>query len=130
MLMITPSRVPVPKMRDFYDLLLGGTPLDRQRTQIVDNGDNVSIRMEVAGFSKENITIETKDEVMTVSGKITKESEGQGGSFCAAEEFSRSFNAEGINLDGITAKCENGVLTITCPKKTPPEAESKKIEIQ
>jgi HSP20 family molecular chaperone IbpA len=42
----------------------------------------------------------------------------------------RQFDLTGINADNITAKYENGVLTMTLPKLTPTASESRRIVIE
>lgn len=126
----TQKRGFMPTVEDCFDWLLGGTPLDRQRTQIISNNDNVLIKMEVAGFSKENVTIDINDDVMTVSGKLQKKEGNENDSLFTAEEFTRDFNVKEIDTDNITAKCENGVLTIACPRKAAPPINGRKVNIE
>ena len=44
--------------------------------------------------------------------------------------YSRSFNVSEIDVEGIKAAYENGVLTLTMPKKAPAKPESKHLEIE
>ena len=44
--------------------------------------------------------------------------------------YTRSFDISGIDSDGISAKYENGVLTVKMPKKTPAVPESRRLEIE
>ena len=44
--------------------------------------------------------------------------------------YTRSFNVSEIDVEGIKAAYENGVLTLTMPKKAPVKPESKHLEIE
>ena len=44
--------------------------------------------------------------------------------------YSRSFNVSEIDVENIKAAYENGVLTLTMPKKAPVKPESKHLEIE
>ncbi len=44
--------------------------------------------------------------------------------------YARSFDVSGVDTDAIGAKYENGVLTLTMPKKAPQKPAAKKLTIE
>ena len=90
---------------------------------------------ELPGFSKEDITAEIKDGVLTLRAQKNTESEEKEEGFTyirrerAYGSFSRSFNLEGIDSDGITATFKDGILSLTLPVQTKKTDEGRKLEI-
>ena len=85
----------------------------------------------VAGFSKEDIDLEVKDSVLTVSAK-RKETENDGAFYLHRGLANRAFNtsftlAENVEVEG--ASIENGILKIALKHNIPEEKRVKKIEI-
>lgn len=105
------------------------------RTDIRLEGDNVVLEAELPGFAKEEINLELKDDVLTISAEhSTDEGEkDENGKYITRERrygsYSRSFDVSEINADEIAAEYNNGVLKLTMPKKAPVEAETRRISI-
>ena len=78
---------------------------------VLDGEDAVTIWFEIPGASKDTVTIEVKDRVMRVRAESCLH---KGGIPIA---FHREFQlSECINIQGITATTQDGVLTLTLPK--------------
>ena len=94
------------------------------KVNVVDTNDSIVIEAAVPGMAKEDITLEIKDDVLTISGKANQSAEYEGNSFVRREikrsRFERSF-ALGDNLDRekISATCDNGILKMVLPKVLP-----------
>lgn len=92
------------------------------------------LEAELPGFDKKDITVELKNNYLTISANRDYESEEKEKDFIRREryygEFSRSFYAKGIKQEDIKAKYENGLLLVTLPKKEKEEAPSANIEIK
>ena len=104
------------------------------RTDITDNGDAYSLEADLPGFGREDITVEVQDNCLTISAERKEDSEHkEDGGYVRRERrfgsFRRSFDITGIRGDEISAKYENGVLTLSLPKEVPAEPEKKRIEI-
>ena len=103
------------------------------RTDVSDIGDAYKLEAELPGFKKEDISIDIKDERLTISAQRKFENEDEKPNFVKRERFygsySRSFGLEGINSDGIEASYVDGVLSLRLPKQTPVVPESRRIEI-
>ena len=102
-------------------------------TDVVENENDFTLTADLPGFNKEDIKIEIDDGVLTINAERNDETEKteKGGKVIYKERsygsYKRSFSLADIEEDGIKAKYENGVLSLTLPKKEPvPEIESKK----
>ena len=106
------------------------------RTDVVDTGDAFKLEAELPGFDKEDIQIDVENDCLTVSAehKSEKKEENEKKNFVKRERFygsfTRSFDVSGINVDGIEAKYENGILTLHLPKKAAEIPASRKLEIK
>jgi HSP20 family protein len=85
---------------------------------------NTYVRAELPGVSREDIQVETVDGTLTITA-TRKEKDGD-------QEQTITFNraialSAEVQSDQITAAYENGVLTVTLPKKE--EAKPRKITI-
>ena len=104
------------------------------KVNITDYDDKVVITAEVAGLTKEDVDIEYKDGVLTVSGAKAQDAEDVGVVVLRElkkSSFRRSWNVNEDVLDCSKAKAtfHNGVLDLTLPKKEPKVEVSHKIEI-
>lgn len=104
------------------------------KVNITDYDDKVVITAEVAGLTKEDVDIEYKDGVLTVSGAKAQDAEDTGVVVLRElkkSSFRRSWNVNEEVLDCTEAKAtfHNGVLDLTLPKKEPKVEVSHKIEI-
>ena len=106
------------------------------RTDIRDEGDRFVLEAELPGFKKEDIKLDLKDGILTVSAQHSESSEEKDrkGSYIRRERrygsFARKFDVSGIREDGITAAYNNGVLELTLPKAQPVIPAARQIEIQ
>ena len=103
-------------------------------TDIKDEGDHYLLEAELPGFQKEDIDLDVKDGVLTISAKHQESSSQNNGNYVCKERrygsFARSFNLEGIQEENITASYNNGVLELNLPKKQEIIPQSHKISIQ
>lgn len=106
------------------------------RTDIQDKGDHYLLQADLPGFQKENIDLDVKDGMLTISAKQdeAREEKNEDGKYLCRERrygsFSRSFDISGIQEDAIAAAYDNGVLKLTLPKVIDAEPQSRKIAIQ
>jgi HSP20 family molecular chaperone IbpA len=100
-------------------------------TDIYKNEDDSQvIEMALAGFSKENINIQIKENTITISSNTKSNTESKFGLArrIAKRKFSKTFvdYHNQLNFKETTANFENGLLRITIPQKD----EIKPFEIQ
>ncbi|MCB1225651.1 MAG: Hsp20/alpha crystallin family protein [Verrucomicrobiales bacterium] len=91
---------------------------------LFEDGDHFYALFEVPGVKKEDAKIEFNNNVLTV----TVEKRRQIGDQETRTQLTRSLRVpESFRADGITAKLENGILTVTLPK--PEERKPRTIEL-
>ena len=98
---------------------------------IFKRGDGCVVRVEVPGLSAEDVSIETRGQSLTISGK--RGSEGAPGTVHRNErwsgEFSRSLELpRELNPSKAEADYENGVLSIHVPLRE--EAKPRQIDVR
>lgn len=98
----------------------------------VDNAFVVQI--DVPGYDKNNIDISYENDVLSVSGTVNEENETkEDEKYFVKERRMKSFTKKWIlkntTSKGITAKCENGVLTIKVPLRESEDKTENKIKI-
>ena len=106
------------------------------RTDIRDAGDRFVLEAELPGFNKEDIKLDGKDGIPTISAQHTenKYEKDDKGSYIRRERrygsFTRSFDITGVDDEHITASYNNGVLELNLPKAVPVVPEAKRIAIE
>lgn len=108
---------------------------DLMRTDIKENDKGFEIHIDLPGFKKEEINAELKDGYLTVSTNRSVENNSDDSKFILRERYSsncsRSFYVgDAVSENDIHAAFENGILTISIPKKEPEEAPKKMINIK
>ena len=85
------------------------------------------LEADLPGLKKEDIKLNVNDGVLTISADLHSEKKDErNGSVCSERRsghVERSFNLEGIDLSGVKADYQNGVLMVLLPKQ---KAEEKK----
>ena len=105
------------------------------RTDIRDAGDKFVLEAELPGFNKEDIKLDVKDGILTISAEHKEHSEqkDEKGTYIRRERrygsFTRSFDITGIDESGITAAYQNGILELNLPKAAPVVPETRRIAI-
>jgi len=92
------------------------------------------IEADLPGVKKEDISVDTKDNVLTIAGERKHKEEVTKDDYYKFEssygKFQRSFTLpKGVDTENINASCENGVLEVTIPKLTTQE-DKKKVEVK
>ncbi len=130
-----------PFFEDFFDI---PSVWDRRmnkagslmKTDIKETADSYVLDIDMPGIDKKDIGIELRDGYLTVSAKKEESSEEKGEHHYLRRErsygaCSRSFYVGEIEDKDVDAKLENGILTITVPKKDKPEDNgAKRIDIR
>lgn len=111
-------------------------PLEAEWVPVVDvseTADKVVVKAEVPGIDAKDINISVSGDVLTIKGEKKTEREEKEENYHLVERsygsFSRSLTLPAAaDVDKIEASYQNGVLTVTCPKKE--EVKPKTIEIK
>ncbi|NLP13203.1 MAG: Hsp20/alpha crystallin family protein [Clostridium sp.] len=103
------------------------------RVDISENEKEYVLEAEMPGVRKEDISIEVNDNRLTISAKRDEKVEEKRGNYIRKERrassMARSFSVENVESDKITAKHDNGILTLILPKKEQSRPEGRKIDI-
>jgi len=106
------------------------------KVDIIDHKDRVSIEAEIPGLKKDQITVDVKDGVLTISGqKHLKREDVEEGTYVRRElkrsAFRRSFAlGDNLNHEDVKAQFQDGVLVVDVAKHKPAETKAKVIDIK
>lgn len=106
----------MPSLGAFFNNLsevLPNVSGDRLAVDVHEDKDNYFATFEVPGVKKEDVKIELNNGLLTVSAERREKSGDQESSFSMTRSVSVP---EGVNVEGIGAKLENGILNVTLPK--------------
>jgi HSP20 family protein len=99
---------------------------------VVEAEDHLVLKADLPGLSEDDVKIEVRDNVLTVSGERKTEREDERRGYYRVERafgsFSRSLTLpDGIDPDRIQASFDRGVLEVRVPK--PEERKPHRISI-
>ena len=108
------------------------------RTDVIEKEKSYELQAELPGFNKEDISIDLKNDTLTISAthNENKDEKGEDGKYIRRERrsssYQRSFHVEGLKPEDIIAQYRNGVLTVDLPKKEaiPEKDEAIRIEVK
>lgn len=88
---------------------------------LADHGDEFVVTADLPGFEKENINVQCTDDQLTIRAEKESETEANEENYLrrerATEQMQRSVRLpEPVDADGVSAKFQNGVLSVTLPK--------------
>jgi HSP20 family protein len=100
---------------------------------IADNESSFEVFVYALGYAKENIKLSVQDDILYISGTRNVD-EASLPNFTKQEfpikSFERMLNLNGlINVSGIKARQEDGVLIITLPKNADAQKPSQEIPV-
>ena len=118
------------------------------KTDIRDDGDKYTLEAELPGFEKQDLKLDIEGTTLTLTAEHSDEkTEGDSeksetstgeaapaGRYIRRERsygsYRRSFDLDGIDIDGIDAEYRNGILYVTLPKKKPETAQARRLDIR
>ena len=104
----------------------------RPAVDIYETENGLVLKAELPGVKKENVSVEIKDNVLTLKGERAEDKEVDEENYYRRERcfgtFQRSFNLEqSIQSEKIKAKFKDGILEVEIPR--PDEEKPKKISV-
>ena len=98
-----------------------------ETTRFSTTADGLTIEVDLPGVKKEDTIIEVgKDDVYVSAKRIVRSQSGQ-----REETFTRSYTVNrDFDIDLLNAKQEDGVLTITAPRKASTKDKLKRVQIK
>lgn len=118
---------------DFYKSF-GIDPFSKSaypKVNVLSHDNAIEIQAEIAGYSKDDISVEIEEDILSIIGKASQATEQTDKSVYLLRElkrsaFSRSFRlSENLDADKIDASFKDGLLTLVIPRKT--KAEVSKV---
>jgi len=109
--------------------------VSRARLDVAERNGAYEVRADLPGAKKDAIEVEIDGACVSISAKAESRSEKKDGetvlySERTQESFARSFELpQAVDPEAASAKFEDGVLTLTLPKKDAPKT-SKGVQIQ
>ena len=107
------------------DPLYGKHARNLMRTDVRETEDSYELDVDLPGFKKDEVTLELKDGCLTIQAVkgLDKDTSDKKGKYIRQERYagacSRSFYVgEGVTVDDMKAKFEDGILQISVPKTT------------
>lgn len=132
--------MPIPNLLDmllapFEDSMdsvlasMGGFKADLRETD-----DSYELTADFPGFAKDEVDVKLEDDVLTISCEHKQEEEEkEDGKWLSRERSyvsaTRSFQVKGADEENTKATLEDGVLTVSIPKKKTEEGKTTSIEI-
>lgn len=124
---------------DFMDHMFDdfwGTGLEstsNMRTDVIEEEKDYKLQADLPGFDKKEINISLDGDVLKISASHQDKNEKKDKNYLRRERryasYERSFHVENLKPEDISASYENGVLTVTVPKKEPEVPKTQRIEI-
>ena len=110
-----------------------GTELEPMSVDIVERDDEYVVTVDLPGFEKEDVSLQLADETLRIEADREETGEEADGEYIRRERRHESVRRsirlpESVDSDGVTARMNNGVLTVTLEKPAVEDAESIDIE--
>ncbi len=123
--------------RGLSDNMGGDTVLNQPATNVIETNDAFKLALAAPGFDKKDFVLTVDNGHLSIEAKHETKSEERsenGERFLRREfryeSFKRSFKLpQTVNIEGISAVYENGVLNVELPKKEEAKPITKSIKI-
>ena len=127
-----------------FDETFGRYPAVRRETldktwlpavDIYEDKENIVVKAELPGVKKDEVAIEIKDNILTLSGERKQEQETKKENYHRVErvygKFSRSFTLpDSVQVDKVKANYRDGILEIALPKAEAAKPKAIPIKIE
>lgn len=142
MLALTPFRLrgvdaydPFRELESLERRFFGKDAISVFSVDIREEADRYLLEADLPGFRKEDIHLDIEGEYLTVKAERKSEREAgeSEGKYLRNERlcgtFSRTFDLSDVDADALHATYENGVLTLTMPKKRTSVPQKRQLTI-
>ena len=123
-----------PEFRNIDKALYGKHAAREMKTDVHEHEDHYEIDIDLPGFQKDQLSLELENGYLTVSAAkgLDKDETDKKGKVIRQERYAGTmqrsfFVGENITEEDIAAKYENGVLSLSVPKKDAPKLPEKKV---
>ncbi len=106
---------------DFF----GERSMPEMRVDVREREGAYLLEADLPGLKKEDIKLNVNNGALTISADLHSEKKDEQNGYVCSERrcghVERSFNLEGIDVSGVKADYQNGVLMVLLPKQKPEE---------
>ncbi|ERL65752.1 Hsp20/alpha crystallin family protein [Schleiferilactobacillus shenzhenensis] len=127
---------PMSNWMDWFNPLVNTTAVNGLRTDVKETKDSYITRVDIPGVDKNDIKLNYHDNVLSinVTKKDINDHADKDGNVLMSERkygtMSRSYQLPNVDVSGIKAEYDNGVLTVTLPKLSVDNEHNHNIDIQ
>ncbi|HSL69141.1 MAG TPA: Hsp20/alpha crystallin family protein [Longimicrobiales bacterium] len=105
------------------------------QVDVLRKGDDLVVRADLPGLSKDDISVDVTDNVLTIRGERREESKEEGEGYYWHERSSGSFARsiplpESADPERANARFENGVLEVRLPAPEREETRGRRIDVK
>jgi len=117
------------------DVIGSDNNISQPSVNVIETDDDYRIEVAAPGLAKEDFDVNIEDNSLTISAEVKTEGTETTDKYTRREfnysSFKRNFNLpDTVNVKDIAAGYENGVLTLTLPKREEAKPQpARKIEI-
>ena len=102
---------------------------------IVDGKDEITVKAEIPGMTKDQIEVLVQNDVLTIKGEKKEEKEVKEKDCVRKERYYGSFNRSftlpsGVDAKAVKAIYRDGILEVVLPKKEDGKSKQTKIDIK
>ena len=113
----------------------GGGSLWAPQVEVFERGNNLVVRAELPGLSRENVDVELDDDALIIRGERRNDVEDESEGFYRSERSYGSFYRaiplpEGIDSSACNATFKDGVLEVTLPKPPQQPSRARRIDVR
>ncbi|MGI6118976.1 MAG: Hsp20/alpha crystallin family protein [Desulfosporosinus sp.] len=106
----------------------------QMKVDVKENENDYLLEAELPGIKKEEVNLQIDDDRLTISVEKNEQVEEEKDNYIRRERsyssMTRTFAIDNVDTDKVSAKYEDGILTVTLPKKLKKAIEGKRIEIK
>ncbi|MFP5439800.1 MAG: Hsp20/alpha crystallin family protein [Bacteroidia bacterium] len=124
-----------PVMDGFFKDWMGGSQLSNRvipPVNIKETDGAFAVELVAPGLKKEDLKIEVENGLLTISREVKADQVQEDGKYTRREfihtSFKRAFTLpDTVNEEGINANYEDGILTLSLPKKDEAQLKTKRM---
>lgn len=117
-------------------LFFNNSNIPQMNTDVCEYDDHFELKVELPGYSKDNIKANLKDGYLTIAAQRTESNDEKdsNGKYIRRERYAgqcqrRFYVGKNVTEEDIKASFENGILNITVPKVDSKDDDTKYIPI-
>lgn len=110
------------------------TPSHAIRADVRETDKEYIVEADMPGVKKDEIKLDLRDGVLTIGVEHNEQKDEKNDNYIRKERrygsYCRSFRVDGVDQEKVSAKYNDGVLTVNLPKQEETKPETHRIDIQ